>query len=104
MFASAKNCQCKQKTIEFALVVVWNTLAIKIVDLNLGYDNKMADHISNSTVVLKLVSGSFCIQKCNLRPTSYAVAYFELREKYLSFFAKNMIAMTYWFQYKWRAY
>ena len=75
--------------------------AIKIANINLGCDGKMEDHVDNTTFVLKLVSGSFRIQKCNLRSTSFSVAYFELWENRVSFFP-NMIAVTYWFQYEWR--
>ena len=55
--------------------------------VNRGYDGKMTDHVGNFTFVLKLVSESFHIQKCNLRPTSFPVAYFEL-------WRKQSIAMT----------
>ena len=58
----------------------------------------MVDHVGNSAFVLKLVSGSFHIQKCNLRPTSFPDAYFKLWEKQVSFIHNNMIAVTYWFQ------
>ena len=47
---------------------------MKIADVNLGYDSKLVDHVSNSIFVLKLLSGSFCIQKCNVRPTLLPVA------------------------------
>ena len=49
--------------------------------LSIEYDGKMADYVDNFTFVLQLTSGSFRIQKCNLRPTSLPVAYFELLEK-----------------------
>ena len=38
----------------------------------------MIDHFGNSTFIVKLVSGSLHIQKCNLRPNLFPVAYFEL--------------------------
>ena len=60
---------------ELTLTIVWDTSVIKVPGINLGYDSKIG---GNSTFVLKFVSGSFCIQKCNLRPTSVPVAYFEL--------------------------
>ena len=101
IFASTKNCQCKSKIIEISSAIPWNKLAIKISNVNLGSDGKIG---SNSTFVLKLVSRSFQIQKCNLRLTSFPVAYFELWEKWVSFFPNNMkITVTYWFQYEWRA-
>ena len=68
LFVLLKNCQCKSEIIELASAIVWNRSAIKFAELNLGYDGKMVDHISNSTFVLKLVSRSFCVQKCILRP------------------------------------
>ena len=76
---------------------------MKHIGSNLGYDGEIADHVSNSTFVLKLVSESFCIQKCNPRPASFPVAYFEFWENQVTFFTNNMIAVTYWFQYKRRA-
>ena len=43
---------------------------MKIVDINLGYDSKMMDHMY-VTFVLKLINNrSSHIQKCNLAPTS----------------------------------
>ena len=78
ILASAKNCRRKSKIIELTSAIVYDTSAIKIVELNLGYDSNMADHVGNSTFVLKLVSGNFRIQKCNLKPTSFLAAYFEL--------------------------
>ena len=74
IFAMAKNCEHKLKIIELMSAVVRNMSAIKTANLNLRYDDKMADHISNSIFVLKLVSTSFHIQKCNLRPTLFLVA------------------------------
>ena len=53
-------------------------VAVKIANVNQGHDAKMANHIGNFTYVLKLVSKSFCIQKCNLRPMLFPVSYFEL--------------------------
>ena len=32
------------------LAILWNMLAIKIVNINLWFDGKMADHIGNSTL------------------------------------------------------
>ena len=63
------------------------------------FDGKIADQLGNSTFILKLVSGSFHIQKCNLRPTLITVTYFELQEKLVRFFPNNVIPMTYLFQY-----
>ena len=34
-----------------------NTSAIKIADLNLGEDGKMADHVANSTFLLNWLAG-----------------------------------------------
>ena len=62
MFVLAKNCRRKSKLIELISATVWNTSPIKIAHIHLGYDNKMADHIGNSTFVLKLVSKSFGIK------------------------------------------
>ena len=47
------------------MAIVWNMLAIKILHIVLWYNDKMG---SNYTFILKLVSRSFCIQKCYLRP------------------------------------
>lgn len=77
--------------------------AVKIADVNLEHDGKMADHTGNSTSILKFVSRSFHIPECNLRPTSFPVVYFKLWEKWASFFRNNIIVVTYWFQYEWRA-
>ena len=52
---SAIFCRRKLKIIKLATEVVSNASAIKIAVVKLGYDSKMADHISNSTFVLKLV-------------------------------------------------
>ena len=71
-----KNCKHKLKIIELASAIAWNMSAIKIVDIN-----KMVDHVVISTLILKLFSRSFRIQKCNLWPTSFPVTYFELWEK-----------------------
>ena len=81
IFASTNNYQHKSKIIELVLPVVWNTSAIKLANLNLEYNGKMAGHSSNSAFVLKLVSRIFCIQKSNLRTTVFPAAYFELWEK-----------------------
>ena len=64
LFVLLKNCQCKSEIIELASTIVWNRSAIKFAELNLGYDGKMVDHISNSTFVLKLVSRSFRVSHC----------------------------------------
>ena len=69
------------------MVIVWNLSAIKILGVNLGYNGKMG---GNSTFLLRVVSGSFGIQKFGLRPTSFPVFYFELWEKQVSFFPNNM--------------
>ena len=103
IFVSAKNCQHKSKIIKLTLATVWNTLAIKIANINLGYDGRIVDHIGNSTFLLKLVRRGFLIQKRDLRPISFPVVYFVLWEKYVSFFSNDMIAKTYWFQYEWKA-
>ena len=101
IFASAKNCRRNSKIIELVSTIVWNMSAVKIANVNLGYDGgKMADHVGKSIFVLKLVSGSFRIQKYNLRPTSFPVAYFKASEKWASFFPSNVVAATYWFQCK----
>ena len=89
IFASVKICRRKSKIIELASANVWNTSAIKIPDVNLQYDDKMG---GNSTFVLKLVNGSFRIQKYNLRASSFPIAYFKLWEKSVRFFPNNMIA------------
>ena len=53
-----KNLRHILKIIELASTIARNTSAIKIVDDNLGYHGKIAN---------LLASGSFRIQKCNLR-------------------------------------
>ena len=45
IFALAKECRCKSKITELASAIVRNTLALKTVEVNLGYDGKMADHV-----------------------------------------------------------
>ena len=45
---------------------------------NLGYDSRTG---RNSTFILRLGRRSFCIKKCNLKPTLFSVAFFELWEK-----------------------
>ena len=60
----------------------------------------MADHVGNSSFVIKLDSVSFHIQKWNLRPTLFPVAYFKLCKKQASFYPNNMIVVIYWFQYE----
>ena len=82
-----KNCQRKSKITELFSEVVWNMLAIKIPNINLGYDSKMG---GNCNLILKLVSRSVHIPKCNLRTILFPVAYFELWEKQVSFFPDNM--------------
>ena len=76
-FAAAKNYWCKSKIIQLTSAIIWNMSAIKIPNVNLRYNSKMG---GNSTFILKLVSRSFRIQKCNLS-TLFQVAYFELWEK-----------------------
>ena len=44
-FTSAKKCRRKSKIIELASVIVRNKPALKIVEVNLGYDGKMAEHV-----------------------------------------------------------
>lgn len=78
MFALASNCWHKSKIFELALAIVSNISAVKIADVNLGSKSKMEHHFGNSTFVLKLVSESFHIKKCNLRPTSFPDEYFEV--------------------------
>ena len=51
---------------------------MKIPDINPGFYSKI---YGNSTFVLKLISGSFCIQNCNLRPTSFPVAYLNFEKR-----------------------
>ena len=72
-FPSAKNCQLRSKIIGLTSAIVWNMSAIKNADINLGCKDKMADHIGNSTFILKLVSRSFCISKCYLKPTLHSL-------------------------------
>ena len=60
--------------IKLASTIIWNTLATKIANIKLGHDGRMVDRTSNSTFTLKLVSRSFCIQKCILRPTLFQLA------------------------------
>ena len=43
--ASAKQCRRKSKIIELASVIVRITPALKIVEVNVGYDGKMTDHV-----------------------------------------------------------
>ena len=71
----------KLEVTELASAIMWNTSAMKIVGVKLVYHSQMAYHVQNFTLILKLVRGSFHMQKCNLRPTSFPVAYFELWEK-----------------------
>ena len=95
----AKNCQSILKISELASANVWNVPVMKVVDVYPGYDSKMVDHIGNSTFVLKLVSGSFCIRKCNLRVTLLPVAYFgfilEFKRMYMSFVVSGKKLRTY---------
>ena len=61
IFALAKKYWHKSKINKLASTTVLNMSTIKVVDVNVGYNSKMADHISNSTFVLKFVSGNFHI-------------------------------------------